>query len=30
VMTPHTAWASQEARTKLVNMIVDNIKSANF
>lgn len=27
VMTPHIAWASREARYRLVNMIVDNIKS---
>jgi glycerate dehydrogenase len=26
-LTPHTAWASSEARKKLVSMIVDNIKN---
>lgn len=26
-LTPHTAWASSEAREKLVSMIVDNIKT---
>ncbi|PKH03770.1 hydroxyacid dehydrogenase [Psychromonas sp. MB-3u-54] len=30
VITPHTGWASQEARKKLVGMVADNIKSANF
>jgi lactate dehydrogenase-like 2-hydroxyacid dehydrogenase len=30
VITPHTGWASQEARKKLVEMVADNIKSANF
>ena len=27
VLTPHTAWASSEARTSLVSKIVDNIKN---
>lgn len=30
VMTPHIAWASREARYRLVNMIVNNIKSFLF
>ncbi|MFT6927553.1 MAG: lactate dehydrogenase-like 2-hydroxyacid dehydrogenase [Psychromonas sp.] len=30
VITPHTAWASQEARKKLVQMVADNIESANL
>jgi glycerate dehydrogenase len=27
MMTPHIAWASKEARTKLVEIVVENIKS---
>lgn len=27
VITPHTAWASQEARTRLLNGVIENIRS---
>ena len=30
VLTPHTAWASREARAKLVELIVENIKEESF
>ncbi|MEH6452869.1 MAG: D-2-hydroxyacid dehydrogenase [Psychromonas sp.] len=30
VITPHTAWASKEARSSLIKMVVDNIQSSNF
>jgi lactate dehydrogenase-like 2-hydroxyacid dehydrogenase len=30
LITPHTAWASKEARTKLIEMVVNNIESANL
>ena len=30
VITPHTAWASQEARSTLIKMVADNIQSTNF
>lgn len=30
VLTPHTAWASREARAKLVKMVVENIKTESF
>ncbi|HEY7865359.1 MAG TPA: D-2-hydroxyacid dehydrogenase [Psychromonas sp.] len=30
LITPHTGWASKEARKKLVEMVADNIESANL
>jgi lactate dehydrogenase-like 2-hydroxyacid dehydrogenase len=30
VITPHIAWASQEARSSLIKMVADNIQSTTF